>query len=112
MAFTDLDSDALFGQMFGAARQEAGAGWTQISGVLKVELKTMSRQIKEIGKGVALGEISTDTAGMLMQMARNNLIMLLAMSTTMIQVTAEKIINAALAVVRGAVNGALGFPLL
>lgn len=109
MAFTDLDTDHLFSQMFGAAKSAAGADWDQVRGLMKIELKSMGRQIKEVGKGVATGDINQKTAQALVHMMRNGGAAMLAAMSTLTLARAEKIVDSALGAIRDTVNGAVGF---
>lgn len=112
MAFTDLDTDHLFSQMFFAAKPAAGGDWDQIRGLMKIELKSMGRQIKEIGKGVAAGDITQKTAQALIQMMRNSAAVMLASMSALMLARAEKIVDSALGGIRDTVNGALGFEVM
>ncbi len=111
MAFTEIDTDDLFARMFGAARADANPAWQQVRNICKIELKAFARQIKEIGKGVALGEISEDSGRTMLRLSRNHTVLLLSAMTALTAASAESIVNAALAEVRGSVAGALGFEL-
>lgn len=99
-------------KMFAAAAAEGVQGWNEVRGVVKTELAALSLHIKEIAKGFAKGRMKKRTARTLVKMARNNLIALLATTTTMVLMTTEKLINAALGVVRDTINAALGFALI
>lgn len=112
MAYTDIDTDILFAKMFGAAREDAGGDWSQIKGVFKIELKTLSRQIKEIGKAVALGEMTEAAARAFMRAVRQSMAMLVAATTILTFEAAERIVMSSLEAVDGMVNGAVGFALI
>ena len=100
------------GDMYTAAAGVGVEGWGEVRGVVKTELRALSLHIKEIGKGYARGNMKKRTARTLVKMAKNNLIALLATTTTMVLVTVEKMINAALGVIRDLVNTAMGFVLV
>lgn len=112
MAFTDIDTADLAQRMLSGAATEAGEGWAEVSAFFKVEFRTIARRIKDIGKAVAGGDIDELTAKLLMRMQVNNAVAAVAAMTTMVMVRIERIINAALGLVRDVVNTALGFALL
>lgn len=112
MSFSDIDTGAVFNTLFTEAKDVAGDAWDEIRSFVKIEFKGLAKQIKEIGKAVARGEMKTRTARTLMKMARNNLMATLAATTTLVLAAAEKIINAALKAIKELVNGALGFALI
>lgn len=112
MSFSDIDTEAIFDSLFAEAKDVAGDAWGEIRSFVKIEFKGLAKQIKEIGKAVARGEIKQRTARALLKMARNNLISTLAATTTLVFAAAEKIINAALKAIKELVNGALGFALI
>jgi hypothetical protein len=112
MAYTEIDTDSLFARMFGAAREDARSNWNDIRGILKVELKATARQIKELGKGVALGDLPQEQARLLVRLTRSHIATVLASATSLTIVTADLAVGAALDAVREDVNKAVGFYLL
>lgn len=112
MAFTEIDTDELFARMFGAARADAGQAWPQLRGICKIELKAMARQIKEVGKGVLLGEISQESGRALLRLSRSHAALIVTAMTAQTISAAESIINSALGEIRGTVTDAVGFDLL
>ncbi len=83
MAYTEIDTDSLFARMFGAAREEARSSWNDIRGILKVELKGTARQIKELGKGVALGDLPQEQARLVVRLTRSQIATVLASATAL-----------------------------
>lgn len=112
MAYTEIDTDSLFARMFGAAREDARSSWNDIRGILKVELKATARQIKELGKGVALGDLPQEQARLLVRLTRAHIATVLASATSLTIVAADLAVGAALDAVREDVNKAVGFYLL
>lgn len=112
MAYTEIDTDSLFARMFGAAREDARSSWNDIRGILKVELKGMARQIKELGKGVALGDLPQEQARLVVRLNRAHIATVLASATALTVTSADLAVGAALDAIREEVNGALGFYLL
>lgn len=112
MAYTEIDTDTLFSSMFAAAREDSRGAWDQIRGVLKIELKGLARQIKELGKGVALGDIPQDQARLLMRLQCGHIADLVASVTTVTVPVGEMAVASALEAVRAQVNSAVGFALV
>lgn len=111
----DLDAlsvSNLFPPMFAAAKDVAGAGWDEIRTTVKIEFKALAKRTKEIGKAFANGDINKSTAKLLMKMVRNNVIAAIALVTNQVLITAERIVNAALKVIKDVVNTAIGFAIL
>ena len=107
-----LSVSNLFPPMFAAAKGVAGSGWEEIRATVKIEFKAVAKRMKEIGKAFAQGEINKTTAKMLMKMVRNNVVAAIALVTNQILITAERIVNAALRVIKDVVNTAIGFAIL
>ncbi len=112
MAYTEIDTDSLFARMFGAAREDSRDIWSSIRGVVKVELKSLARKIKEAGKGVAAGDITEEHARLLMRLERAQIATVVAATTAVTLPAVERAVGSALEAAREGVNGALGFYLL
>lgn len=103
-----------------AAAHVAGQEWPKIQSATVYELRICCQRLADLAKGVAEwlispdreGAISPETATMLISMARNNFIMNVAMTTTATVVLAQRMLDAALGVIRDAVNTAAGLALL
>ncbi len=107
-----LSVSNIFPPMFEAAKNIATDAWDDIRTTVKIEFKALAKRIKEIGKAFAAGEINQKTAKLLMRMVRNNVIAAIALVTNQVMIAAEKLINAALKVIKSVVNTAIGFPLV
>ncbi|MBX3455905.1 hypothetical protein [Ferrovibrio sp.] len=112
MAYTEIDTDSLFARMFGAAREESRDSWSSIRGLVKVELKSLARKIKEAGKAVATGDISEENARLLLRLDRVQIATVVAATSAITLPAAERAIGSSIDAVRESVNGALGFYLL
>ncbi|MHA1113312.1 MAG: hypothetical protein ACTSRY_02250 [Alphaproteobacteria bacterium] len=112
MAFTDIDTADLAQRLLSGAATEAGEGWAEVSAFFKVEFRGIARRTKDIGKAVAGGDIDEMTAKLLMRMQVNNAVAAVAAMTTLVMLRIERIINAALSLIRDLVNAALGFALV
>jgi hypothetical protein len=94
------------------ARKAAGDGWQAIVGAATIELRGLAQRLVLIVEGAATGQLSRDSAARHFAAARFHVIATIAMLTVMIEATVERVINAALAAIKQAVNTAIGFPLI
>ena len=100
------------GDMLTAAASKAGGEWDNIKNVAKVQLRNHAHNLVEIAKSTANGSLDATTAKQLTAMAKNNAIAMVAMLTQMVLGAVQRIVNAALAVVKSAINTAAGIALL
>ena len=112
MAFTDIDTDTLYSRMFSAAHSDNKQVWERVRTVLKVELKGLARQIKELGKAVAAGDISGNEAAAVMRLQADHSALIVAAFTSAKLPEAEAAISTSLAAIRDSVNAAVGFSLV
>ena len=112
MAFTDIDTDSLYSRMFSAAQADDRAAWPQIRTVVKIELKGLARQIKELGKAVSAGDLAaSDAAAVLRVQSQHSAVIVASFSAAKLQ-SAEAAIGAGIDAVRDDVNAAVGFALV
>ena len=107
-----LNPEAVALSMTGAASQAAGAAWKSIKDVAAHEFQVLARRIVDIQIAVAAGSMKKSTASVLFQTAKSQLVAVLAMLSTMLVAGAKKVVNAALGVVKSAINTAVGFALI
>ena len=107
-----LNLEAVTHQAVAAGAAAAGTAWASIRTVATQELHTLCARLAQIAAGVASGDITRETALILVGMARNNAIATIAMLTTHTVMLAQRVVDAALAVILHAVNAAAGFPLI
>jgi len=107
-----LNVEALASQMLGAALPILKKGADDAEAFAKTEFTKIAQTIVAIGEQVAAGQINEKQAALLLDMqtsaSRNVLLTLEGLALLAV----EAAINAALDVVKGAVNGALGFALI
>jgi hypothetical protein len=107
-----LDVGTLAEQMLGAALPILKKNAQDAESFAKSEFTKIAQTIVSIGDQVAAGQINEQQAGLLLDMqtsaSRNVLLTLQGLAL----LTVEEAINAALAVVKAAVNTALKFPLI
>ena len=107
-----MDVAALADQMLAAALPILKKGAEDVESFAKTEFTKIAQTIVSIGEQVATGQINHQQANLLLEMqtsaSRNVLLCLEGLSLLAV----EEAINAALAVVKTAVNAALKFPLI
>ena len=112
MAFTDLDTDTLYSRMSSAAQADDRAAWVHIRTIVKIELKGLARQIKELGKAVSAGDLAaSDAAAVLRVQSQHSAVIVASFSAAKLQ-SAEAAIGAGIDAVRDDVNAAVGFALV
>lgn len=107
-----LDAGALADQMLGAALPILRKGAQDAESFAKTEFTKIAQTIVSIGEQVAAGQINQQQASLLLDMqtsaSRNVLLCLQGLALLAV----EEAINAALGVVKAAVNTGLRFPLI
>ena len=107
-----IDVQTLAQQMFQAAVPILQQGAQDAESFAKTEFTKIAQTIASVGEQVAAGQINQDQAKLLLNMqtsaSRNVLLTLQGLALLMV----ESAINAALGVVKGTVNTALGFALI
>ena len=112
MAFTDIDTDSLYSRMFSAAQADDRAAWPQIRTVVKIELKGLARQIKELGKAVSAGDLTAGDAAAAMRFRSQRSAVVVASFSVANLHAAEGAIGAGFDAVRDDVNAAVGLALV
>jgi hypothetical protein len=107
-----LDIGQIGKDMFAAAFAVLKDKAPQIKNVAQTEFSKIAQTIGLIGQELAEGRISEDEAKILLDMQKSATRSVLLMAEGLSLLVAEQALNAALGVVRVAVNGALGFALL
>jgi len=107
-----LDFSAIFADMLSAAEKTAGQQWVQVKKAVSFELRTLAQRLVQIVDLRTSGEIDEDDATLFFTMGRNNCVAAIAMATALVAAAVKKIVDAALNVVKTAVNSAIGFPLI
>jgi len=107
-----LNTQKLFEDMAGAAKSSFGKQWKDVEGYALPELSKFAKNITEIAELKLSGEISEEQAKihLAMQKKAMAIVMLTAKGLTILAV--EAAINAAIDVVRGAVNTSIGWQIL
>ena len=107
-----LDAGTLANQMLGAALPILKKGAEDAESFAKAEFTKVAQTIVSIGEQLAAGQINKQQAALLLDMqtsaSRNVLLCLQGLAL----LTVEEAINAALSVVKTAVNTAFKFPLI
>jgi hypothetical protein len=110
---SSFDVAALAETMRLKAAATAAAGWQDIRETAEHEFRVLARRIDEIAGAVEQGQITKpETAIRLFAMAKNHLVATLALLNTLVLMTAQKIVDAAVAAIRETVNSKIGFALI
>ena len=107
-----LDVEALADNMLAAALPVLKKGAQDAESFAKTEFAKVAKTIVSIGEQVVAGQINQQQAGLLLEMQTNASRSVLLCLEGLALLTVEEAINAALAVVKTAVNTALKFPLI
>lgn len=107
-----LDLNQMTNDMIGAARGVLQNRWPDVRSYAESELKKLAHTIDDIGRMLLNREIDEDRARLLIQMQKNAARSVLLTVEGLGLLAAEAAINAALDVVRNAVNTAVGVALL
>jgi hypothetical protein len=107
-----LDVGQLAGQMLGAALPILKKGAQDAESFAKTEFTKIAQTIVSIGEQVAAGQINQQQAGLLLEMQTTASRSVLLTLEGLALLAVEEAINAALDVVKAAVNGALKFTLI
>ena len=107
-----LEVPALGTAMIAEAARVAKGGWQKIKEAATIELRGLAQRIALIVDSFRSGNITQSIAKRHLRTARFHVAATIAMLTSMLEAAAEKVVNAAIAVVRDAVNSAIGFALV
>ena len=107
-----LNFDQLGASMLAEAARVAKDQWAVIRQAATIEIQGLAQRLVSITNAFLAQEITQTMAQRHLRTARNHVVAVIAMLTSMVEAAAEKIINATLTVVRDAVNTAIGFTLI
>ena len=93
------------------ARTAAGNDWQSVGSAIVSEIRIFGQRLAQIEAGYAAGELTEEDAKDFFAIAHNNLIAMIAMSTTLVYAAVQRIINAALKAAKDAINSFVKFPL-
>lgn len=99
-----LNVSSVASDMLGAAVGKAGKEWKKIKNVATVQIRNLAHNLVEIARNAGKGSLDAQTARQLTAMAKNNAIAMIAMMTQLVFAAIQKIIKAALDVVKLAIN--------
>lgn len=107
-----LDIAQIFSSMLTAARDSLGQKWPKVKDFAEAEFEKLARTLVQIETLKVTGQITEAEASVLLQMQKNTARTVMLTLEGMSLLLVEGAINAALAVVKDTVNGAVGFALL
>jgi len=109
----DIVTDGNLGEkMFVAAKSSLGPMFKLVQQFLKYEMEKLAITIRMLVQGVANGDISKTEAKILLNQQKVATAAVLTCAEGMTAVAVQAAINAALGVLKGFVNGKVGFALL
>src|SRR5689334_21706001 len=103
-----LDISAITKEMLGAALPILASGGEKAVEYAEAQFKKIALQIVSIGEDYATGKLTEDGAKALLEMQENSTKIVLLTVEGLSLIVVEEAINAALSVVKGVVNTALG----
>ena len=107
-----LEFATLLADMTGAAAGAARHRWREVRDSVGPQFEALARIAVQIERDKLEGRLDEDDARTLLRMQENSLIAVTAGMRGQLKLTAEAAVNAALGVLRAALNGAVGLPLL
>lgn len=107
-----LDLEAISQSMLSEAAGTAKEAWVNIRQAATVEIQGLAQRLVSLTSAFLAGEITQTMAKRHLRQARLHVVATIAMLTSMVEAAVEKIINAALTVIRDVVNTAIGFKLI
>jgi hypothetical protein len=108
----EIDFSKLLPQMLAAAEGVLNNKWPDVKGYAESEFNKLNETFRFIGLEVAEGRMTMDRAKQHLAMQKRAAVQILLAVKGLGQLAAEAAINAALNVVKDAVNAAVGFPLI
>lgn len=108
----DIDINAMADQMAAAAREVLGEKWPEAKNFAVSESEKFARNMAEIAQWKLDGTITEEQAEALARMHQRSMKMVLTAIEGIGLAMAEKAVNAAIDVIRGAVNRAIGWNIL
>ena len=107
-----LDVTKIASDMLSAAANAGKTEWDKIKSVAINEIGQLARNIVQTADAVASGEMKPTTARIVLEQSKNLTIALIASLAALAAAAILKIVDAALNVVKSAVNAAAGFAIL
>lgn len=107
-----LDATQLGRDMAAAAAAVCGKRWPEIQSYMKTELEGLAHTLERIATRRATGRLSEESARALLNMQTESMKATLLAVEGLSRLMVEEALGAALGVVRGVVNTAVGFPLV
>lgn len=109
---TSIDVSGVVSSMLAAARGVLGEKWPALKEYAQAEMEKLARTFVQIETLYKKNQITEGEASVLFQMQKNTARAVMLTLEGMSLLLVEQALNAALAVVKDVVNGAIGFALL
>lgn len=107
-----IDFSKISGDMLNAAKSQLADKWPAIESLATSSINTLAQSLIDIEEMSLTGKISKEQAALLLNLHKNTAKMVLLSIEVIGIVAAEQAINAALDIVKGPINAALGFGLI
>lgn len=107
-----IDFSKILGDMLGAAKSQLADKWPAVESLATSSIKTLAQSLVDIEEMSLKGTITKEQASLLLNMHKNTAKMVLLSVEVVGIVAAEQAINAALDVVKDAINNTIGFGLI
>jgi hypothetical protein len=107
-----LNAGDLLDSMTSAAKNSLSSNWPGIKDLATTSFKTLAQTLVDIESMKLNGTVKPDQAKLLVEMQKNALKVVLLSEEGLGLLAVEAAINAALSVIQGTVNMALGFSIL
>ena len=112
MPVSDLNFSDIIKDMTAAAKEVLSAHWKDVKPFAELQVKTFAQNVKLIGELKLKGLINEEKAKLQLAIQRDSVRTVLIAFEGIGLVAAENAINAAISVVRTAINKAIGWTLL
>jgi len=112
MPVSDLNFSDIIKDMTTAAKEVLSDSWKEVKPFAELQLKSFAQNVKLIGELKLKGLITEEKAKLQLAIQRDSVRTVLIAFEGIGLVTAENAINAAISVVRTAINRAIGWSLL
>ena len=107
-----LDVNSILSDMINAAKTSLGDSWKDVKDIATASFKNLAQTLAEIEQMKLAGTITPEKAALMLDMQKQAVIIAIATEEALGLVAAQNALNAALDVVKGVVNTAIGFAIL
>jgi hypothetical protein len=102
----------IINQMINAAKAAAGTQWGSIKTPVVHELEILGQRVRQIAEGLHDHEITPEDAKDFFAVVRNHAVGNIALATTLVLSSAQKVVDAALQAAKTGINGVIGIAIV